>query len=110
MCVFFSDISAPELKCLSLCNASSGSPSKCSMPATTPHGSISSYVSLCFLMGVELVDHATKHTHSRLQIGRVGFLSLKVYKACFKSADSFLLYCCQVHFYSWGDALNLTLL
>lgn len=49
-------------------------------------------------------------THSWLEIGRVGFLNLKVYKACFKSANSIFLYCCQEHFYSWGDALNLVLL
>lgn len=86
MCVLFSDISAPELKCLSVCNASTGSPGKCSMPATN-HGSISSHIPSCLLMGIKLVDHVT---HSCLEIGRVGFLNLKVYKSALSQ---------QIHFF-----------
>lgn len=57
----------------------------CQLPT---HDLIFLYVPLCFLMRVELVGHIAKHMHSCLEIGRVGFLNLKVYKACSKSANS----------------------
>lgn len=63
----------------------------CQLPT---RGLISSYVPLCFLMGVGLVGHIAKHMHSCLEIGKVGFLNLKVYKACFKSENS--LFCSVV--------------